>query len=140
MRKKLLSVVIIFIVLLINIPIVYGHSGRTDANGGHYNRSTGEYHYHHGYPAHQHYNGVCPYLDQDKDDKRNSNKSESDYSSNNYSNNKSSNFKYSLDDENTISFDTIINWFWDNIWWMFWVIIIIISCISNIIDKFHRKK
>ena len=22
------------------------HSGRTDANGGHYNRKTGEYHYH----------------------------------------------------------------------------------------------
>ena len=25
---------------------VYAHSGRTDANGGHYNRQTGEYHYH----------------------------------------------------------------------------------------------
>ena len=24
----------------------YTHSGRTDANGGHYNRKTGEYHYH----------------------------------------------------------------------------------------------
>ena len=24
------------------------HSGRTDANGGHYNRTTGEYHYHNG--------------------------------------------------------------------------------------------
>lgn len=37
------------------------HPGRTDANGGHWNNSTGEYHYHHGYPAHQHPNGVCPY-------------------------------------------------------------------------------
>lgn len=37
------------------------HSGGTDSNGGHYNHSTGEYHYHHGYPAHQHINGVCPY-------------------------------------------------------------------------------
>ena len=26
----------------------YTHSGRTDANGGHYNRRTGEYHYHRG--------------------------------------------------------------------------------------------
>ena len=26
----------------------YTHSGRTDANGGHYNRKTGEYHYHNG--------------------------------------------------------------------------------------------
>lgn len=40
---------------------VYAHPGRTDANGGHYDRSTGEYHYHHGYPAHQHINGTCPY-------------------------------------------------------------------------------
>lgn len=39
----------------------YAHSGRTDSNGGHYNRSTGEYHYHHGYSAHQHPGGVCPY-------------------------------------------------------------------------------
>lgn len=30
------------------------HSGRTDSKGGHWNRSTGEYHYHHGYSAHQH--------------------------------------------------------------------------------------
>ena len=37
------------------------HPGRTDAQGGHYDRSTGEYHYHHGYPAHQHENGECPY-------------------------------------------------------------------------------
>ncbi len=43
-------------------PVVsFAHSGRTDASGGHYNRSTGEYHYHHGKPAHQHPNGVCPY-------------------------------------------------------------------------------
>ena len=33
---------------------VFGHSGRTDGSGGHYNRSTGEYHWHHGYGAHQH--------------------------------------------------------------------------------------
>lgn len=37
------------------------HSGRTDGNGGHYDRSTGEYHYHHGEPAHQHEDGMCPY-------------------------------------------------------------------------------
>lgn len=37
------------------------HPGRTDANGGHHVTATGEYHYHHGYPAHQHIDGVCPY-------------------------------------------------------------------------------
>lgn len=39
----------------------YAHPGRTDANGGHWDHSSGEYHYHHGYPAHQHPGGVCPY-------------------------------------------------------------------------------
>ena len=29
--------------------------------GGHYDTTTGTYHYHHGYPAHQHTNGICPY-------------------------------------------------------------------------------
>lgn len=38
-----------------------GHSGDTDEYGGHYNTETGEYHYHHGYPAHQHTGGYCPY-------------------------------------------------------------------------------
>ena len=55
--------------LLILLPACLrasAHPGRTDANGGHYDRSTGEYHYHHGYPAHQHENGSCPY---DYDDK-----------------------------------------------------------------------
>ena len=42
---------------------VYAHPGRTDEYGGHYNHSTGEYHYHHGESAHQHPNGVCPYDD-----------------------------------------------------------------------------
>ena len=37
------------------------HSGGTDSKGGHIDHSTGEYHYHHGKPAHQHKNGVCPY-------------------------------------------------------------------------------
>lgn len=51
---------------------VSAHSGRTDSNGGHYNHSTGEYHYHHGYSAHQHYDmdgdGAidCPYEFKDK--------------------------------------------------------------------------
>jgi hypothetical protein len=33
--------------------------GGTDGNGGH-TGATGEYHFHHGYPAHQHIGGVCP--------------------------------------------------------------------------------
>lgn len=37
------------------------HPGSTDAYGGHYDHSDGSYHYHHGYPAHNHDGGICPY-------------------------------------------------------------------------------
>jgi hypothetical protein len=54
------------------------HSGRTDENGGHTDHSTGEYHYHHGYPAHQHKDmdgdgkKDCPYEFDDKTDHKES--------------------------------------------------------------------
>lgn len=63
--KRFLAFVFAFLLLI--SPAALAHSGGTDANGGHYDRSTGEYHYHHGYPEHQHYDmngdGVvdCPY-------------------------------------------------------------------------------
>ena len=53
-------IIIISICILIT-NYIYFHPGRTDSNGGHYDKSTGEYHYHHGYSAHQHENGECPY-------------------------------------------------------------------------------
>lgn len=41
------------------------HSGRTDSQGGHRDNKNasglGSYHYHHGYSAHLHPKGVCPY-------------------------------------------------------------------------------
>ena len=40
------------------------HSGRTDSRGGHNDRINGGYHFHHGNPAHSHFDG-CPYLDND---------------------------------------------------------------------------
>lgn len=59
MKKLLLSFTLLLLILL---PVTaFAHSGKTDSSGGHYNRSTGEYHYHHGYSAHDHTNGVCPY-------------------------------------------------------------------------------
>lgn len=61
--KKTFSVLVCFILLFCTAS---AHAGRTDANGGHWDRSTGEYHYHHGYPAHQHTNGICPYAYDDK--------------------------------------------------------------------------
>lgn len=64
--KKFLTAFSIIILIGSSLIFAFAHSGRTDSSGGHYNRSTGEYHYHHGYSAHQHENGVCPY---DFDDK-----------------------------------------------------------------------
>lgn len=65
---KIICKIVCFVALCILLATVVGaHSGRTDSSGGHYNRSTGEYHYHHGKPAHNHWDidgdGVrdCPY-------------------------------------------------------------------------------
>jgi hypothetical protein len=41
-KKSLLSIIFIFMLSYFS----FGHSGRTDSSGGHYNRKTGEYHYH----------------------------------------------------------------------------------------------
>ena len=59
MRKKLHSkivwlLLICAVVIMVPAITVYAHPGKTDANGGHIDHSTGEYHYHHGYPAHFH--------------------------------------------------------------------------------------
>lgn len=64
MRK--VALFLLTIILALAIVPAYAHSGMTDGNGGHYNSSTGEYHYHHGYPAHSHTNGECPYEYDDK--------------------------------------------------------------------------
>ena len=67
MKKKKLYLIIVVALLIIHIPLNnFAHQGRTDSNGGHYDRSTGEYHYHHGYKAHQHIDGKCPYEYEDK--------------------------------------------------------------------------
>lgn len=66
--KRVVSVSLLVIVICSLISFwVTAHSGKTDSNGGHYDHSTGEYHYHHGYPAHDHYDmdgdgrKDCPY-------------------------------------------------------------------------------
>ena len=63
MKKRILLTIALILVILSALLVgVSAHSGRTDSQGGHYNRSTGEYHFHHGYPEHQHPNGECPYM------------------------------------------------------------------------------
>lgn len=61
MRNRARWCIAILLCICVCLLPAAAHSGRTDANGGHYNRATGEYHYHHGYPAHQHTDGICPY-------------------------------------------------------------------------------
>lgn len=65
--RKLFALIVVFALL---IGPAFAHPGDTDSSGGHYDRSTGEYHYHHGYPAHQHPNGVCPFDFADKTGER----------------------------------------------------------------------
>lgn len=59
--KRFFAFVCLGIIAFSLAVIGFAHPGGTDGSGGHYNRSTGEYHYHHGYPEHQHTNGECPY-------------------------------------------------------------------------------
>lgn len=65
--RPLSSILLLLVVLSSITLIVSAHPGRTDGNGGHTDHSTGEYHYHHGYSAHDHYDMDgdgkldCPY-------------------------------------------------------------------------------
>lgn len=69
-KVKIKSKVNLFLVLVVilsqmNGVTAFGHRGRTDSNGGHRDNKNvsglGSYHYHHGYSAHLHPNGICPY-------------------------------------------------------------------------------
>ena len=64
--KRIFSLLLSAALLLLFPASVFAHAGRTDANGGHFDLSTGEYHYHHGFPAHQHTDGYCPYNFEDE--------------------------------------------------------------------------
>ena len=59
---------ILFLFLAMSLSfsvLAFAHGGRTDEYGGHHDYNNvsglGSYHYHHGYEAHLHPNGVCPY-------------------------------------------------------------------------------
>ena len=54
--KSFHAVAVLLILVFFVFPlIVHAHPGRTDEQGGHTDHSTGEYHYHHGQSAHQHF-------------------------------------------------------------------------------------
>ncbi len=64
--RLILFAVALIMLCCFTVPVL-AHSGKTDEDGGHYDNEVGEYHYHHGYPAHDHYDmdgdGYvdCPY-------------------------------------------------------------------------------
>ena len=60
MKKFSVIVSAILLVCVLGLS-AFAHSGRTDSDGGHNDNINGGYHYHHGYSAHQHPNGECPY-------------------------------------------------------------------------------
>ena len=47
-----MKILLATVILGLTTQFTFGHPGRTDANGGHYNRKTGEYHYHSGPKKH----------------------------------------------------------------------------------------
>lgn len=61
--KKILFIIISVLLLTALSFTTFAHSGRTDSKGGHRDNINGGYHYHHGYPAHQHTDGECPYTE-----------------------------------------------------------------------------
>ena len=48
MKKHLTLITLLAFIVTVPYSFTEAHSGRTDSNGGHYNRKTGEYHYHNG--------------------------------------------------------------------------------------------
>lgn len=59
--KRFLILLACFLLVVISVGIsASAHPGGTDANGGHHDRSTGEYHYHHGFGPHEHDGDTCP--------------------------------------------------------------------------------
>ena len=61
MNRLTRAVFFVLVIAVLLSPGVFAHSGGTDGHGGHYVGGTNNYHYHHGYPAHQHEDGLCPY-------------------------------------------------------------------------------
>lgn len=102
-KLKIISYVVLCAAMCLFIIVASAHSGKTDSYGGHYDNSSGEYHYHHGYSAHQHEDidgdGIvdCPF---DFDDKTNHNDS--------YNNDTVSDNTQNMVQRNKLSFGDII--------------------------------
>ena len=92
--------ILLLLAFLLAMP-VHAHPGKTDSNGGHWDYSTGEYHYHHGYTEHQHWDmnddGIldCPYNFENKTNENNSASSENNATNNIYMDSQPDNYENS---------------------------------------------
>lgn len=77
MVKKVLSVLVCLLIVHSCAFSVIAHRGRTDANGGHWNRKTGEYHYHNGGRASSSSSGRSNYSSSSSSSSSNSSKTSS---------------------------------------------------------------
>lgn len=66
--NRICSIIICLIAVVAFTLSVFAHPGRTDANGGHYDHSTGEYHYHNGSSAGKSSSGSASTKSYDYDD------------------------------------------------------------------------
>ena len=130
------------------------HQGKTDSNGGHYDHSAGEYHYHHGYPAHDHYDmngdGIvdCPYNFKDK---TNNKGNTSNKGSTSKSESKTNNFTESSNNSvkkpsSTISFGDVFQmiilgaiYSYIAFFIILWIVYLVICAISKLTKKNFTK-
>lgn len=148
MKKFKLILITLLIILIILSTISLSHSGRTDSSGGH--NSPSGYHYHHGYPAHQHTNGICPYNYYNKNIYSSSENLNNNYNSNSayYYTNKmqslntidNTSIKYnSTDNKNTNSKNIISNIKSHPLLFCF-IFLFIVGFIESILDKTIPQK
>lgn len=111
-KIKILRLLVLAIIILILLQtVLFAHSGRTDANGGHKDNKNksglGSYHYHcGGNPPHLHENGICPYKSSGSNNTSSSNSSKTNSSKS--SNSSKSNSK-EISAKSTQSVDTTKN-------------------------------
>ena len=145
-------ILISFLLSLFIISVSYAHPGKTDANGGHYDSSTGEYHYHHGYPAHQHPDGICPYSynlnnsnptfdTKEKEDMYNRIiENHEEYLESSKNKNTSEHKQEIVKDEETKKYKHyILDWIFEHDSLIFFIIFITIDAIVLLIDKLKRN-
>lgn len=124
------------------------HQGKTDSNGGHYDHSAGEYHYHHGYPAHDHYDmngdGIvdCPYNFKDKTSNKGST-SKSESKTNNFTESSNNSVKKP---SSTISFGDVFRmiilgaiYSYIAFFIILWIVYLVICAIAKLTNKHCEK-